>query len=76
MNVLKDYSPARSAGKAAWEVARMAGAAVVTLAIALAGDPELVAKVTALAAGHPWALGAIGALVFAGRFLTDWRKHR
>ena len=73
---LYGYSAARSAVKAVGAVVQTAAAGVATVAIALAGDPELAAKATALAAGHPWALGSVGVLVFAGRFLNDFRKHR
>lgn len=75
MAVSQRYSPARSLVKGAAAVLHTAAATVATVALALAGDPDLVARLAVVVAGHKWALGTLGALVFAGRVLGDYRKH-
>lgn len=72
----ESYSWGRSAVKGLWSFLQAVVAALLTLAGAVAVDPELAQGLREVFKDHPGALMAIGGLAFAGRVLQDWRKHR
>lgn len=73
---LQAYSLGRSVAKGLGALAQSAAALLATVALALYADPELAGHAREIAAGHPKALAALGALVFLGKVLADWKKHR
>ena len=75
-SLLKEYSLGKSVLKGAGAAAQTVGATVATFLVALASQPEMAERLAELVAGYPKLAALVPMLVFVGRVLLDWRRHK